>query len=45
MVWSHEHSPRFSYVRDGRPRGVFSYAPAFWADPWAARGAQRAQPR
>jgi hypothetical protein len=35
MVWSHEHSPRFSYVRDFRPRGVFSYAPAMWGHPRA----------
>lgn len=31
MVWSHEHSPHFSYARDARPRGYFSYAPAFWS--------------
>lgn len=38
MVWSHEHSPRFSYARDFRPRGYFSYAPMF--DPWAASRAR-----
>ncbi len=44
MVWSHEHSPRFSYGRDFRPRGVFSYSPAFWANPHAAM-AQRSRSR
>ena len=33
MVWSRDHSPRFSYVRDGRPRGVFSYSPFSWRSP------------
>lgn len=37
MTWGHDHSPRFSYVRDFRPRGVFSYSPAFWSNPHAGR--------
>ena len=39
MVWGHEHSPRFSYVRDFRPRGVFSYSPAFWGSANRSRAA------
>ena len=42
MVWSHDHSPRFSYGRDFRPQGVFSYAPAFWGRPQAG-GVARAE--
>lgn len=40
MVWGHAHQPRFSYARDFRPSGVFSYSPAFWGAP--ARGRARA---
>jgi hypothetical protein len=43
MVWSHDHSPRFSYGRDFRPRGVYSYGPGFWADPMAAASARRSR--
>jgi hypothetical protein len=40
MVWSHDHSPRFSYGRDFRPRGFFSYSPMFWQDPMATARAR-----
>lgn len=33
MAWGHSHRPRFSYARDFRPSGVFSYSPAFWRAP------------
>ena len=39
MVFEHrrDRTPRFSYSRDSRPNGVFSYSPAFWGNPHAPR--------
>ena len=47
MVWGFAHRPRFSYVRDFRPSGVFSYSPAFWPAPRreARRGGTRWEDR
>jgi hypothetical protein len=33
MVLPHGHHSRFSYGRDFRPNGLFSYSPAFWGAP------------
>ena len=30
MVWGHDHSPRYNYHSDYKPRGVYSYSPQFW---------------
>lgn len=42
MTWGHAHMPRFSYARDFRPSGVFSYSPAFWGAPMRDRSSSRA---